>query len=112
MLKPEEIRRFERRIAEDPAFAEEVAFYLSAKQSLKTEANQEKKERFRQLLPNKPRSLIWIKTGLEKKPGCTESPPPLLSSSLVSLLVCFLLKACIPHQMADTYINKDLKTWA
>src|SRR4029079_13995747 len=50
MLKPEEIRRFERRIAEDPAFAEEVAFYLSAKQSLKAEANQEKKERFRQLL--------------------------------------------------------------
>src|SRR5438477_10134668 len=50
MLDPEEIKRFEQKIAEDKEFADEVAFYLSAKQSLKAEAEREKKERFRQLL--------------------------------------------------------------
>jgi anti-sigma-K factor RskA len=50
MLDPEEIKRFEQKIAEDPDFADEVAFYLSAKQSLKAEADLEKKQWFRQLL--------------------------------------------------------------
>jgi hypothetical protein len=50
MLDPEEIKRFEQKITEDKEFADEVAFYLSAKQSLKAEADQEKKEWFRQLL--------------------------------------------------------------
>ena len=38
-LDPEEIKRFEQKITEDKEFADEVAFYLSAKQSLKAEAD-------------------------------------------------------------------------
>ena len=49
-LDPEEIKRFEQKIAEDKEFADEVAFYLSAQQSFKAEADREKKERFRELL--------------------------------------------------------------
>ena len=70
MLDPEEIKRFEQKIAEDKEFADEVAFYLSAKQSLKAEADLEKKEWFRELLAqqspvidiNRDRNVkrIWI----------------------------------------------------
>ncbi|HWK05139.1 MAG TPA: hypothetical protein VNS58_15970 [Puia sp.] len=48
-VSAEESRRFEQAILEDPAFAEEVAFYLSAKQAARDLAEVEKKERFLQL---------------------------------------------------------------
>jgi tetratricopeptide (TPR) repeat protein len=48
-LSAEETSQFERRITEDKEFAREVAFYLSAKQTLKEEINAEKKKWFRQL---------------------------------------------------------------
>src|SRR5580765_6069960 len=53
MLDPEEIKRFEQKITEDKEFADEVAFYLAAKQSSKAAADQEKKEWFRELLAQK-----------------------------------------------------------
>ena len=46
---PEESRQFEQQIQEDPAFAEEVAFYLSARQVARDLGGEEKKERFFEL---------------------------------------------------------------
>lgn len=48
-LTTEEIKQFEDKITIDQDFAEQVAFYISAKQLLKEEAIKEKKEWFRQL---------------------------------------------------------------
>jgi tetratricopeptide (TPR) repeat protein len=50
MLSREEAILFEKKIEEDMDFANEVAFYLSAKQSVQAQVNLEKKERFRELL--------------------------------------------------------------
>jgi tetratricopeptide (TPR) repeat protein len=48
-LPPEESGRFEKRIQEDPAFADEVSFYLSALAISKEAHVGEQKERFREL---------------------------------------------------------------
>jgi hypothetical protein len=44
-----ERRQFEKRILEEPAFAEEVAFYLSAAQAARELESEEKRNRFRNL---------------------------------------------------------------
>lgn len=48
---PEATREFEQKIESDPAFAEEVAFYLAASGVLKQQADADRKERFRTLQP-------------------------------------------------------------
>jgi tetratricopeptide (TPR) repeat protein len=54
-LSGEEAALFEKKIAEDPAFAEEVAFYCDAISMLKNEVTAEKKKRFREIYhENKP----------------------------------------------------------
>lgn len=50
----EEIRRFEQTILEDPAFAEKVAFYLSARQVVRDLGEEEKKQRFLELYRQGP----------------------------------------------------------
>ena len=44
---PMEKQKFEKRLKEDPAFAEEVAFYVATINVLKDDAKAERKERFR-----------------------------------------------------------------
>jgi tetratricopeptide (TPR) repeat protein len=111
MLNAEEIKRFEQKIAEDPEFADEVAFYLAAKQTSKAEADLEKKERFRQLLEeqapviniDRDRSTqrIWIYR----------------VSVAAGVLVClflawyfFLGNSASPRQMAEKYISENFTT--
>jgi tetratricopeptide (TPR) repeat protein len=110
-LDPEGIKRFEQKIAEDPDFADEVAFYLSAKQSLKEQADQEKKEWFRQLLAQQT-PVININ---ERKQG--KRIWMYRVSAAAALIVCvflawfiFFSKSASPQQMADYYINDNLKT--
>ena len=111
MLDPEEIKQFEQKIAEDKEFADEVAFYLSAKQSLKAEADKEKKEWFRELLAQQ-RPVIDInqhrsdKKGLDIQGVCCGS-----SDHFVFLAwSIFFSKTASPHQMAESYINENFKT--
>ncbi len=52
-FSPEEARQFERSIQDDPVFAEEVAWYLSASVALKEELIEEKKRRFMELYRQK-----------------------------------------------------------
>ena len=44
MLDPEEIKRFEQKITEDKEFADEVAFYLSAKQEFESRSRPGKRK--------------------------------------------------------------------
>jgi tetratricopeptide (TPR) repeat protein len=58
-MSAEEITKFEQLILEDPLFAEEVAFYLSARQAAQDEGVIEKKERFREIyLQHKPAAPV------------------------------------------------------
>src|SRR5258708_37606861 len=52
----EEIRQFEQYILEDPAFADEVAFYLGARQVARDLGEGEKKQRFLDLYHQAPSS--------------------------------------------------------
>ena len=111
MLQPEEIRRFERKIAEDPAFADEVALFLSAKQSLKEEAAREKKERFRQLLAEQPPVIsmdqdrnvrrIWIYR-------MTAAAAVIIC--MLSVWYFFFASSASPQQMAQKYLDEKFKT--
>src|SRR5258708_17787263 len=42
-------QQFEKRIMEDAAFAEDVAFYISANETIKQQLQEEKKQRFREI---------------------------------------------------------------
>jgi tetratricopeptide (TPR) repeat protein len=110
-LEPEEIKRFEKKITEDKEFADEVAFYLSAKQSLKAEADLEKKERFRELLAQK-RPVIDI-----NQYRSTKRIWLYRVSAAAAVLICvffawyfFFSTSSSPQQMADNYIKENYKT--
>jgi tetratricopeptide (TPR) repeat protein len=111
-LDPEEIKRFEQKITEDKEFADEVAFYLSAKQSLKAEADREKKEWFRELLAQQ-RPVININHHRNTKRIWIYRV-----SAAAAVLICvffswyffFSNNSATPQQMADRYINDNFKT--
>jgi tetratricopeptide (TPR) repeat protein len=111
-LDPEEIKRFEQKITEDKEFADEVAFYLSAKQSLKAEADREKKEWFRELLAQQ-RPVININHHRNTKRIWIYRV-----SAAAAVLICvffawyffFSNNSATPQQMADSYINDNFKT--
>jgi len=110
MLDSEETERFEKKIAEDPEFADEVAFYLSAKQSLKAETEQEKKEWFRQLLAQQ-QPVINIDRNRVRKIWLYRV------SAAAAVMVCvffawyiFFSSSSSPTQMAEKYINEKYKT--
>src|SRR5215831_354180 len=49
LLSKEEVNTFEERIKNDPAFAADVAFYVSSRQVAKEMTNEEKKGHFREI---------------------------------------------------------------
>jgi tetratricopeptide (TPR) repeat protein len=111
MLDPEEIKRFEQKITEDKEFADEVAFYLSAKQSLKAEADQEKKEWFRELLAQQ-RSVIDINQYRSTKRIWIYRVAAAAAVIVCAFFGWYLIssKSASPRQMADNYINDNFKT--
>jgi tetratricopeptide (TPR) repeat protein len=111
MLNAEEIKRFEQKIAGDPEFADEVAFYLAAKQTSKAEADQEKKERFRQLLAEQAPVINIDRDRNTKRIWIYRV------SVAAAVLVClflawyfFLGNSASPQQMAEKYIDENLTT--
>jgi hypothetical protein len=109
-LEAEEIKRFEKKITEDKEFADEVAFYLSAKQSLKAEADREKKEWFRQLLEQQAPVINIDQNRTSKKIWLYRiaAAAAVLIFGFFAWFI-FFSKSASPQQMADDYINKDLK---
>ncbi len=106
-LNPEEVGKFEQRISEDKEFADEVAFYLSAKQALKEQVVEEKKEWFKQLLTQDSSLTEVHDTGRVRKMWVYRL------SAAAAILICvflawylFVSKPESPQQMADNYINE------
>ena len=109
MLQPEDIRRFEQKIAEDPAFADEVALFLSAKQALREEAAREKKERFRQLLAKQP-PIISIDRNVRKIWIYRMTTAAAVMICLLAVWYFLFANSASPHQMAQKYIDEKFKT--
>lgn len=104
-------KEFEKRIREDAGFAEDVVFYLSAKEMMVKEVQTEKKERFRELY------------GEYKKTNTTAALPsksfvrklwPYISVAaiLISVIIGWVVfsDSASPEQLADKYIKENFLT--
>lgn len=110
-LNSDEASQFEQKIADDPEFAEEVAFYISAVQALKNELAREKKEIFRQLLSQNP------SISNENPGGRVTRMRVYRVAAAAAVLICvfftwylFFSKSTTPQQMADNYMSVKFKT--
>ena len=108
-LTTEEIKQFEDKITTDQDFAEQVAFYISAKQMLKDEVIKEKKEWFRQLAGANKAVVYKYRKAPVKKMWIYR----LAAAAAVLIIVLigwslFFNKAVDTQKLADTYIHERL----
>jgi tetratricopeptide (TPR) repeat protein len=105
---PEEASQFEKRILEDPAFANEVADYLSALATSREANTVEQKQRFRELYQQQAPKLAEVhKINLR-----TRRWLPLAAAAAILVIVAFtwLLSSrhADPSSLADRYIQQNL----
>ncbi|HLY71694.1 MAG TPA: hypothetical protein VKR53_18300 [Puia sp.] len=105
-LSPGERVQFEQKIINDKVFAEEVAFYCSAKQMIKNELDSEKKEQFRK---------IYQQTNASHQSKINATKIWLLSASaaaIVAIVFGWYLfeKPVSTPQLADKYILEHFQT--
>jgi tetratricopeptide (TPR) repeat protein len=110
----EETKEFEKKIIDDPFFAEEVAFYLSAMQVIKEQPEQmpkAKDERFKELYAK-------YKSGndnaVQKKGTVMRRLWPYMAAAAIITAVVFGLitwpKPSSPGQLTDKYIQEHFET--
>ena len=101
-LSPEERRIFDQRIEQDPAFAEEVAFYLNALDSVKAELAAQKKERFRE---------IYQEIRPTQRTGLVRRFWPHISAAAVTIALIFrfvIFGGATPLKLAEEFIHDKL----
>jgi tetratricopeptide (TPR) repeat protein len=98
---------FEQRLEEDPLFAEEVAFYLSAMQVLREEARTEKTERFRAIYEEHRTPVRTMRPWAKIISYATAAA--VLAGVLLTVYLFFLSPAS-KQQMADNYIQQNFAT--
>ena len=120
-LDPGQVLAFEKRIASDPAFAEEVAFYLSMHTMAREVSQSEKKQQFRELY-QKSQAAVTTTPLISIRPVSTPS-----RTTPVRKLVYYMAAAAVvagisfgiytyvqpglsPQQMAVKYEQEQLKT--
>jgi tetratricopeptide (TPR) repeat protein len=102
-------KEFEKKILEDPAFAEDVSIYLSAKQIAGEQSVKQSKVRFREIY------AAYKKTNAAAKPvGIIRKLLPYIAAAAV-LTVLIIGWAVFsgsgsPEQMADKYIKENFQT--
>jgi len=107
-LSPEETRLFEERITAEPAFAEEVSFYISTRNLAKQQSVAEKKARFRALYDaSEPAKVVEM-------PGSKTRTWRLvaIAASIISIVVLgvvFFKSDRHPNELADEYIKENLE---
>jgi tetratricopeptide (TPR) repeat protein len=108
-LSTDEAGRFEQMLSQDESFAQEVAFYISAKQVLKEQLVIEKKERFKELLNESGSSTITTDGAPVRKLWIYRS---VAAAAVIILLIAswylFYSKPLPVQQIADNYIKQDL----
>ena len=102
-LDAEQRGLFEKRVMEDPDFADELAFYLSSVHTLRQGITKDRKDHFRTLFTNKSKSEtrtihLW----------------PYMSAAaaivLIIIGVIFFYPNRSPNDIAQSYIDKNLAT--
>lgn len=104
-LSPEESGQLEQRIEDDPAFAEEVAFYLSTKEALRAQLAGEKKERFRNIYNNRETPVVRMNPIRKLWPYVSAAAVTIV---LVARFVFFNV-AVSPTELAGDYIKENFQ---
>jgi tetratricopeptide (TPR) repeat protein len=103
---PELKKQLETRIAEDPAFAEDVAFYLAAMKSGQEAVTEERRERFKKIYEQNKN------TSKSSKAPVRRFWPYLAAAAIVCAIIVgryLFLKPASPQLLADNYINEKFK---
>ena len=108
-LSPERKKEFEQRIATDPVFAEETAFYLSLKQGAAGEIMEERK-RFKSVYEQYKKGIISDK----KQPAILRKLAPWIAAAAVMAGILFGWNAWFnqasPNILADKYVQEHFQT--
>ena len=103
----EQKKIFEQKIITDPAFAADVAFYTSTTATLKEQANEQKKARFKEIyLEQKvmPAKVIPIKNVWRYMAAAS------VVAAVIGLTLFFTAGKTSPKQLADAYITQNFAT--
>lgn len=107
-LRDEEKKAFENKVLSDPDFAEQVAFYISAKQAAKDQLAQDRKLRFKEIY------LQHVTDGMGQKQKIMRQlwPYAAAAAAVIGLVLCWylLVKPASPQQLADDYITQHYTT--
>ena len=104
-FSPGEKMEFERKLTEDPQFADDVAFYISTRQVSRDLVKEEKKQKFKKIYDdyNKEAKIVPMRRVWSYA-----------AAAAVVALVFFgwfmFTKTESPHQMADQYIKSKFQT--
>jgi tetratricopeptide (TPR) repeat protein len=119
-LDAEQVRAFEKRIESEPAFAEEVAFYLSAHTMSREVSLSEKKQQFRALYQKSQSATDPVVPLFARTTSIKSQPTPIrkliyyMASAAVVAGIIFgvytLVKPDSPQQMAIKYEKENLIT--
>jgi tetratricopeptide (TPR) repeat protein len=104
---PDETREFEKRITEDVEFANDVAFYLASKQTIKQQSVDQKKSRFKEIY-----ALNTPTTTVPKKKLVRSLWPYIAVAAMVTgLIICWyvFIKPPSTQQLAENYITENLR---
>jgi tetratricopeptide (TPR) repeat protein len=103
---PGATREFEKRVSEDPEFANDVAFYLATKQAIKQQSVDQKKSRFKEVY------ALNTPAGTMSKPTLIRTLWPYIAvAALVTgLIICWnvFIKPPSTQQLAQNYITENL----
>jgi tetratricopeptide (TPR) repeat protein len=105
---PGETAQFEKRLREDAVFAEEVAFYLSVMHVARTQAAEEKKQRFHEQYRRPHQELHIVQRGTVKKLWMYAAAAAIISGLLIGWF--FFVKEPDRQQLADQYIEQNFRT--
>ena len=106
----EKKEEFEKKITDDPAFAEEVAFYLSVKQLAKEQSENEKKERFKEHYDQYKRSNPEIAI---PKTRIRNLRPYLAAAAMIAVIIIagtIFFKPVSAEKLAQRYIQDHFQT--
>jgi tetratricopeptide (TPR) repeat protein len=97
---------FEKKIMEDASFAEEVAFYISANETIKQQLQEEKKQRFREIYDQQ--KVISINQPVRNMWKYMAAASVIVAVVLITWFVSGNKNS--PQQLADKYIQQNFQT--
>lgn len=107
-LSPEERKNFEMRCEQDKAFAQEVAFYLTARSNVRELLIEEKHKTYaKEAMPQK----VTFKAALVKKMVLRKWIAYAAAACIILFVGSyFILQSPAPRQLASNYINENYST--